>query len=103
MASLSKMRVVTTSRPCEASRATLLGPSAPVPRQEPEPRPAMTENGGYVRYARTILRAGFRMFAMPVRTRDLRVESIRPLLPPAILLEELPLRESAAVTVSRGR
>jgi 3-deoxy-7-phosphoheptulonate synthase len=43
------------------------------------------------------------MSAMPVRTRDLRVESIRPLLPPAILLEELPLRESAAVTVSRGR
>jgi 3-deoxy-7-phosphoheptulonate synthase len=40
---------------------------------------------------------------MPVRTRDLRVESIRPLLPPAILLEELPLCESAAVTVSRGR
>jgi 3-deoxy-7-phosphoheptulonate synthase len=43
------------------------------------------------------------MSAMPVRTRDLRVESIRPLLPPAILLEELPLREGAAVTVSRGR
>jgi len=43
------------------------------------------------------------MSAMPVRTRDLRVESIRPLLPPAILLEELPLRESSAVTVSRGR
>jgi 3-deoxy-7-phosphoheptulonate synthase len=40
---------------------------------------------------------------MPVRTRDLRVESIRPLLPPAILLEELPLSEAAAVTVSRGR
>ena len=52
---------------------------------------------------RSILRAGFRMFVMPVRTRDLRVESIRPLLPPAILLEELPLHESAAVTVSRGR
>ncbi|HEU4371406.1 MAG TPA: 3-deoxy-7-phosphoheptulonate synthase [Methylomirabilota bacterium] len=40
---------------------------------------------------------------MPVRTRDLRVESIRPLLPPAILLEELPLTEAAAVTVSRSR
>jgi len=40
---------------------------------------------------------------MPLRTRDLRVESIRPLLPPAILLEELPLTEAAAVTVSRGR
>jgi len=40
---------------------------------------------------------------MSLRTRDLRVESIRPLLPPAILLEELPLSEAAAVTVSRGR
>jgi 3-deoxy-7-phosphoheptulonate synthase len=40
---------------------------------------------------------------MPLRTRDLRVESIRPLLPPAILLEELPLSEAAAVTVSRSR
>ena len=25
---------------------------------------------------------------MPIRTRDLRVDSIRPLLPPAILLED---------------
>src|SRR5262245_29127260 len=48
-------------------------------------------------------RGGLECSAMPVRTRDLRVESIRPLLPPAILLEELPLRESAAVTVSQGR
>ena len=40
---------------------------------------------------------------MPLRTRDLRVESIRPLLPPAILLEELPLTDGAAVTVSRAR
>src|SRR5262245_39985883 len=40
---------------------------------------------------------------MPVRTRDLRVESIRPLLPPAILIEELPLGERAAQTVSRAR
>ena len=36
-------------------------------------------------------------------TRDLRVESLRPLLPPAILLEELPLSEQASMTVSRGR
>jgi len=36
-------------------------------------------------------------------TRDLRVESLRPLLPPAILLEELPLSEPASMTVSRGR
>jgi len=40
---------------------------------------------------------------MPIRTKDLRVESIRPLLPPAILLEELPLSDAAALTVSRGR
>jgi 3-deoxy-7-phosphoheptulonate synthase len=37
------------------------------------------------------------------QTRDLRVESFRPLIPPAILLEELPLTESSAATVSRGR
>src|SRR5690242_12107645 len=40
---------------------------------------------------------------MPQRTRDLRIDSFRPLLPPAILLEELPLSERAAETVSRGR
>jgi len=38
-----------------------------------------------------------------VRTSDLRVESIRPLIPPAILLEELPLSEDGALTVSRAR
>src|SRR5216117_4227295 len=37
------------------------------------------------------------------RTRDLRIESFRPLLPPAILLEELPLSERGSETVSRGR
>jgi 3-deoxy-7-phosphoheptulonate synthase len=40
---------------------------------------------------------------MPIRTRDLRVESIRPLLPPAILLEELPVTETAALTIARSR
>jgi len=38
-----------------------------------------------------------------VKTRDLRVESIRPLLPPAILLEELPLPEEGTVAVARAR
>lgn len=36
-------------------------------------------------------------------TRDLRVTSIRSLLPPTILLEELPLSEVGAATVRRGR
>jgi 3-deoxy-7-phosphoheptulonate synthase len=40
---------------------------------------------------------------MPTRTRDLRVESIRPLLPPAILLEELPLDEAGSQLVARAR
>jgi len=40
---------------------------------------------------------------MPQRTGDLRIESYRPLLPPAILLEELPLTEQGAETVARGR
>jgi len=37
------------------------------------------------------------------RTRDLRVENFRPLIPPAILLEELPLGERGSATVARGR
>jgi len=38
-----------------------------------------------------------------MKTRDLRVESIRPLIPPAILLEELPLAEKGALAVSQAR
>ncbi|MBM4434120.1 MAG: 3-deoxy-7-phosphoheptulonate synthase [Chloroflexi bacterium] len=37
------------------------------------------------------------------RTKDLRVESIRPLVPPGILLEELPLPEDGAQAVSEWR
>jgi 3-deoxy-7-phosphoheptulonate synthase len=37
------------------------------------------------------------------RTRDLRIEYFRPLLPPAILLEELPQSEMSSATVARGR
>ena len=40
---------------------------------------------------------------MSERTRDLRVESFRPLLPPAILLEEQPLNERGSETVTRAR
>lgn len=36
-------------------------------------------------------------------TRDLRIASIRPLVPPAILLEELPLLPAGAVIVSQTR
>ena len=43
------------------------------------------------------------MPGMVQRTRDLRVESFRPLLPPTILLEELPLGEQGSLTVARGR
>jgi len=39
----------------------------------------------------------------PPPTRDLRIESIRPLIPPAILLEQLPLPPEGAVLVSRSR
>jgi 3-deoxy-7-phosphoheptulonate synthase len=38
-----------------------------------------------------------------MKTRDLRVENIRPLIPPGILLEELPLSDEDSVTVSRSR
>jgi len=37
------------------------------------------------------------------KTRDLRVESIRPLVPPALLLEELPLTGQDAVGIARAR
>ena len=40
---------------------------------------------------------------MSERTGDLRIESFRPLLPPAILVEELPLDDQGSETVSRGR
>jgi 3-deoxy-7-phosphoheptulonate synthase len=36
-------------------------------------------------------------------TDDLRIERIRPLLPPAILMEELPLTDHASATVAHGR
>jgi len=38
-----------------------------------------------------------------MKTRDLRIESIRPLISPAILLEELPLTDAGSVTVSDAR
>jgi 3-deoxy-7-phosphoheptulonate synthase len=38
-----------------------------------------------------------------MKTRDLRIESIRPLVSPAILLEEAPLSEEGSVVVTRGR
>lgn len=37
------------------------------------------------------------------QTRDLRIESIRPLIPPAILIEQLPLPDEGAVVVTRAR
>src|SRR5882762_198887 len=38
-----------------------------------------------------------------MKTRDLHVESNRPLLPPAILLEELPLGEAGSQVIARAR
>ena len=38
-----------------------------------------------------------------MKTRDLRVEGYRPLIPPAIMLEELPLSETGSRTVASGR
>jgi 3-deoxy-7-phosphoheptulonate synthase len=39
----------------------------------------------------------------PPQTRDLRIAGYRPLIPPTILMEELPLTAEAAVAVSRTR
>jgi 3-deoxy-7-phosphoheptulonate synthase len=38
-----------------------------------------------------------------MQTRDLRIESIRPLIPPSILLEDLPLSEGSSLVVSQAR
>ncbi len=38
-----------------------------------------------------------------MKTRDLRIQSIRPLISPAILLEEIPLSEEGSVVVTNGR
>ena len=38
-----------------------------------------------------------------MKTRDLRIESIRPLISPAILLEELPLPDAGSIVVSNTR
>ena len=40
---------------------------------------------------------------MIFRTDDLRIDALRPLLPPAILMEELPLGEVSSATVAHGR
>ncbi len=38
-----------------------------------------------------------------MKTRDLRVEGYRPLVPPAVLLDELPLTEQGSRTIARAR
>jgi 3-deoxy-7-phosphoheptulonate synthase len=38
-----------------------------------------------------------------MKTRDLRIESIRPLISPAIILEELPLSDTGSETVTKAR
>ena len=40
---------------------------------------------------------------MHFRTDDLRIESLKPLIPPAILMEELPLDDAGSATVARSR
>ena len=37
------------------------------------------------------------------RTDDLRIRDVRPLIPPAILLEEIPISEGASIVVSDAR
>src|SRR5690606_32251711 len=54
--------------------------------------------------------AGRRLISPPARTAhmifktdDLRIAGLRPLIPPAILMEELPIGEKSSETVARGR
>ena len=55
--------------------------------------------------ARALIRGPFActLRSMSERTRDLRIESFRPLLPPLILLEEQPLSDPGSETVTRAR
>jgi 3-deoxy-7-phosphoheptulonate synthase len=43
------------------------------------------------------------MMTRTAQTRDVRIDNIRPLIPPAILLEDLPLTAEQTVSVSRAR
>jgi len=38
-----------------------------------------------------------------MRTKDLRIQNIRPLIPPAILMEEFPLSEEGSVLITDAR
>ena len=40
---------------------------------------------------------------MSFQTDDLRIANLRPLIPPAILMEELPLSDEASEMVARAR
>ena len=40
---------------------------------------------------------------MIFRTDDLRIQGLRPLIPPAILMEEIPLGEKGSEVVARSR
>ena len=40
---------------------------------------------------------------MIFETDDLRIAGLRPLIPPAILMEELPIGEKSSATVAKGR
>src|SRR5689334_12898072 len=77
-------RALRVALPCRLTGVTVLtAPETPAPRAERH-----AEHAEHAEHS---------------ETRDVRVASIRPLLPPAILLEELPLSDAAAETVSRGR
>src|SRR3954470_17091551 len=68
-----------------------LAPAAPCCGACPE------EPAGAARVLRGRRRAGYNR--RPMKTSDLHVESNRPLLPPAILLDELPLGEAGSLAV----
>ena len=44
-----------------------------------------------------------KLFGMFQRTDDLRITQVRPLIPPAILLEEIPISERASNVVASSR
>ncbi len=52
---------------------------------------------------KTVPRAPPRDYNCRMKTRDLRIERIQPLLPPAILIEEQPLSEKGSLMITRAR
>jgi phospho-2-dehydro-3-deoxyheptonate aldolase len=81
-----------------AAAGTIAGPG-----ERERGRAVGTSRAGEEKFAGEVRRALGYNPRQPMKTRDLHVESNRPLLPPSILLEELPLGEAGSQVVADAR